>query len=196
MVGQEAKARAIEALLPYLDSIKTSGAALLEGKRENRYDPAAAARLSKQALDIAIRAGDELSAALEGLDDELDVAHKTLQSKGVAVGAWKGKSKSSWGSRLSARVDKMSRGQDSPDRYVDLLGQLFYSVQVIDDHLRCFTGPCTPAYNALSQKTYKGIESRISRAAQFVGAVMVPFVLDDFRLFMVSVVILSVCVQR
>ncbi|TXT08738.1 hypothetical protein VHUM_02866 [Vanrija humicola] len=184
VVGQEAKARAIEALLPYLDSVKTCGAALLEGKRENRYEPSAASRLSKQAADIAVRAGDELSVALEGLDDELDVAYKTLHSKGVPVGPWKGKSKSSWGSRLSARVDKMSRGQDSPDRYVDLLGQLFYSVQVIDDHLRCFTGPCTPAYNALSQKTYKNIESRITRAAQFVGAVIVPFVLDDFRLFM------------
>ncbi|KAL1406037.1 hypothetical protein Q8F55_007720 [Vanrija albida] len=186
LAGQEAKVRAIEALLPYLDSIKTSGAALLEGKRENRYDPSAATRLSKQTVDLAVRAGDDLSVALEGLDDELDVAYKTLQSKGVSVGTWKGKSKSSWGSRLSARVDKMSRGNDSPDRYVDLLGQLFYSVQVIDDHLRCFTGPCTPSYNALSQKTYKGIESRITRAAQFVGTVVVPFVLDDFRLFMLG----------
>jgi hypothetical protein len=83
----------------------------------------------------------------------------------------------------------MSRGSDSPERYVDLLGQLFLSAQVVDEHLRCFTGPCTPAYHALPHKTYKQIETRLTRAAQFVGAVIVPFVMDDFRQFMVSCLI-------
>lgn len=189
LVGQEAKARACEALIGHLEAIRSTAAPLLMGVRDERYGGEGQARLSKHEMEQANRVGGELSTLLDGLDDELDATHKALQSKGVAVGTWKGKTKSSWGSRISARVDKMSRGSDSPERYVDLLGQLFLSAQVVDEHLRCFTGPCTPAYHALPHKTYKQIETRLTRAAQFVGAVIVPFVMDDFRQFMVSCLI-------
>ena len=55
-----------------------------------------------------------------------------------------------------------------------------------DDHLQCFTGACTPGYHALPETSYRQIESRLTRAAQFVGAVVAPFVLDDFKQFFVS----------
>lgn len=183
--GQDAKARVCAALIGHLEGIKAAGGPLLDGAREGQYGGNGSGRLGKGEIDQAARVGDAVATLLDALDDELDLTHKALQSKGVAVGPWKGKSKSSWGSRLSARVDKMSRGGDSPDRYVDLLGQLFLSLQVIDEHLRSFTGPCTPAYHSLPLKTYKQIETRLTRVAQFVGIVIVPFVLDDLRQLLV-----------
>lgn len=181
----EAKARVCEALVTHLEAIKTAGSVLLEGQREDRRGTEPS-RLPKAQIDQAVRAGDELATLLDALDDELDSTFKALQSRGVHVGEWKGKSKTSWGSRFSARVDKMSRGSDSPDRYIESLAQFFTSAQTIDDHLRCFTGPSTPGYYAIPHKTYTQIEARVTRAAQFVGTVIVPFVMDDLRQFMLG----------
>lgn len=58
---------------------------------------------------------------------------------------------------------------------------------VIEDHLSCFVGPCTPAYQAMPEKHYRLLEARLNRIAEFVGAVIVPFVMDDFKQFFVSV---------
>lgn len=197
VVGLEAKTRVCEALVGHLEAIKSVGAVFLDGKREDRPDTESASRLTKVQIDQISRVGEEFATLLDGLDDELDSTYKALAGKGVvSSAAWKGKTKSSWGSRISARVDKMSRGSDSAERYVEILGQLFYSVQVIDEHLHCFTGPCTAAYHALPHKTYKQIETRVTRAAQFVGAVIVPFVLEDLKQFMVSPVSLDKIVQR
>jgi hypothetical protein len=184
--AQDAKARVCAALIAHLEAIKTSGAPLLDGVRQTRYGDEPPVRLSAADKDQASRVADHVAGLLDGLDDELDASHKMLQSKGVTVGAWKGKTKSSWGSRLSARVDKMSRNSDNPDRYIDLLQQLFASFQIIDEHLRCFTGPCTVAYTALPHKTFKQIETRLTRAANFVGVVVIPFVMDDLRQLLVS----------
>jgi len=184
--AQDAKARVCAALIAQLESIKSSGAPLLEGTRNARYGDEPTVRLSVAEKDQASRVAAHMASLLDSLDDELDSSHKTLQSKGVSVGGWKGKTKSSWGSRLSARVDKMSRSQDNPDRYLDLLQQLFASFQIIDDHLHCFTGQCTPAYHSLPPKTYKQIEARLTRAAQFVAMVVIPFVMDDLRQLLVS----------
>lgn len=183
--AQEAKARVCAALITHLEGIKSGGAPLLDGIRGERYgvEPST---LSAAEKEQATRISDHMAQLLEGLDDELDTNYKALQAKGVSVGMWKGKTKSSWGSRLSARVDKMTRNSDNPDRYLELLQQLFASLQIIDDHLYCFTGPCTPAYQALSPTRYKQIEARLTRVAQFVGSVIVPFVMDDLRLLLVS----------
>ncbi|BEI99476.1 hypothetical protein CcaverHIS631_0405190 [Cutaneotrichosporon cavernicola] len=187
VIGIEAKTRVCEALVGHLEAIKSVGNVFLDGQREERHGVDVSSRLTKAQIDQIARIGDELGGLLDGLDDELDSTYKALAGKGViSSGAWNGKAKTSWGSRISARVDKMSRGSDSGERYVDILGQLFYAAQVIDDHLRCFTGPCTAAYHALPHKTYKQIETRITRAAQFFGAVIVPFVLEDLRQFMLG----------
>lgn len=187
VVGIEAKTRVCEALVGHLEAIKSVGAVFLDGQREERHGIDVSSRLTKVQIDQIARVGDEFGGLLDGLDDELDSTYKALSGKGViSSGAWNGKTKTSWGSRISARVDKMSRGSDTGERYVDILGQLFYAAQVIDDHLRCFTGPCTAAYHALPHKTYKQIETRMTRAAQFFGAVILPFVLEDLRQFMVS----------
>ncbi|BEJ14741.1 hypothetical protein CspHIS471_0405080 [Cutaneotrichosporon sp. HIS471] len=187
VIGIEAKTRVCEALVGHLEAIKSVGTVFLDGQREERHGVDVSSRLTKVQIDQIARVGDEFGGLLDGLDDELDSTYKALAGKGViSSGAWNGKAKTSWGSRISARVDKMSRGSDSGERYVDILGQLFYAAQVIDDHLRCFTGPCTAAYHALPHKTYKQIETRITRAAQFFGAVIVPFVLEDLRQFMLG----------
>ena len=55
-----------------------------------------------------------------------------------------------------------------------------------DEHLHCFTGSCTPAYDSLPDPLYRQIEARITRSAEFVGAVIVPFILDDLKQFFVS----------
>ncbi|GMK59353.1 hypothetical protein CspeluHIS016_0703680 [Cutaneotrichosporon spelunceum] len=187
VVGIEAKTRVCEALVGHLEAIKSVAAVFLDGQREERHGVDVSSRLTKAQIDQISRVGDEFAGLLDALDDELDSTYKALAGKGViSSGAWNGKTKTSWGSRISARVDKMSRGSDSGERYVDILGQLFYAAQSIDDHLRCFTGPCTAAYHALPHKTYKQIETRVTRAAQFFGAVIVPFVLEDLRQFMLG----------
>ena len=60
----------------------------------------------------------------------------------------------------------------------------------VDDHLLNFTGPCSPAYHYLPPRARSAIESRILKAAEFTSAVVVPFILDDFKQFFVSEIIL------
>jgi hypothetical protein len=198
--AQDAKTRVCAALVAHLEAIKTRGAPLLEGQRTTPYgDDPTASGLSTAEKDQVGRVAADLASLLDGFDDELDTSHKALHSKGVPVGAWKGKSKAGWGSRLSARVDKMSRNSDSTDRYIDLLQQLFASFQTLDDHLSCITGPCTPAYHALPAKTYRHLEARLTRASQFVGIVVVPCVMDDLRQLLVSMAgvdILGLCTNN
>lgn len=55
-----------------------------------------------------------------------------------------------------------------------------------DDHLCNFTGACSPAYHYLPPRARSAIEQRILRAAEFTSAVVVPFVLDDFKQFFVG----------
>lgn len=54
------------------------------------------------------------------------------------------------------------------------------------DHLANIIGPCTPAYASMSEKAYRDIETRVKRSAEFVRVVVVPFVLEDFKQFLVS----------
>jgi hypothetical protein len=75
---------------------------------------------------------------------------------------------------------------DSSDKYVELLHQFCSSVQAIDSHLYNFTGPCSPSYHYLTPRIRSSIEARIVKAADFTSAVVVPFILDDFRQFFVS----------
>jgi hypothetical protein len=56
----------------------------------------------------------------------------------------------------------------------------------LDEHLLCFSGLCTPAYATLPEGSYRAIEARVSRAAEFVGVVIVPFIMDDAKQFLVS----------
>jgi hypothetical protein len=39
----------------------------------------------------------------------------------------------------------------------------------------------------MPEKHYRQLEARLTRIAEFVGAVIVPFVMDDFKQFFVSV---------
>ncbi|KAL7421237.1 hypothetical protein Q5752_004122 [Cryptotrichosporon argae] len=189
IAAQETKARAIETLLLHLDALRVAGRALLDGARDGRRGRPPAHAPPLPLPHQVGQAADEFVAALDSLDDELDNAHRALSGKGVVVGAWKGKtgaSGKSWGSRFSRSVDKMTTGKsaDSPEKYVDLLLHLCHHAQVINDHLACFTGPCTPAYHALPEPAYRQIEARVLRAAHFFAAVVAPFVLDDFRQFL------------
>ena len=75
---------------------------------------------------------------------------------------------------------------DSSDKYVQLLHHFCTSIQSLEDHLYNFTGPCAPSYHYLDLRTRTAIEARIMKAAEFARAVVVPFVLDDFKQFFVS----------
>ena len=112
----------------------------------------------------------------------------------------------SWGSRLTRSMDKMTQSKayvssvlplcshrhvlilriDSSDKYVQLLHHFCTSIQSLEDHLYNFTGPCAPSYHYLDLRTRTAIEARIMKAAEFARAVVVPFVLDDFKQFFVS----------
>jgi len=74
---------------------------------------------------------------------------------------------------------------DSSDKYVQLLHHFCASIQGLEDHLLNFTGPCAPSYHYLDQRTRSAIEARVMKAAEFASAVVVPFVLDDFKQFFV-----------
>lgn len=193
LTGQEAKIKCCDALVVHLEAVKRAGAPLLDGGREERFGADdASSRLSKSQMETVTRSAEEMLALLEALDDELDSTHKLLTSRGVAVGSgWKGKSRSSWGSRVAARVDKMAArnspsDQNSVERYIDLLSQLFYLSDVLNEHLKNFTGDqSTKPYQSLNDKMYKAIESKLNRFAQFIGIILVPFVMDDFKVFMV-----------
>lgn len=60
------------------------------------------------------------------------------------------------------------------------------SILISADHLANFIGPCTPAYASISEKAYRDIEVRVKRSAEFVRVAVVPFVLEDFKQFLVS----------
>ena len=55
-----------------------------------------------------------------------------------------------------------------------------------DEHLLNFTGLCTPHYAVMPEIQYRQVESRISSAAGFFSAALVPFILDDVMQFVVS----------
>ena len=74
---------------------------------------------------------------------------------------------------------------DSSDKYVQLLHHFCASIQGLEEHLYNFTGPCAPSYHYLDQRTRSAIEARVLKAAEFASAVVVPFVLDDFKQFFV-----------
>jgi len=102
---------------------------------------------------------------------------------------------------------------ESPDRYVDLLSHFSFLSQVLsecdasppeggeschvpwravdleltaDEHLLNFTGLCTSHYAVMPEIQYRQVESRISSAANFFSAALVPFILDDVMQFVVS----------
>ncbi|ORY24785.1 hypothetical protein BCR39DRAFT_545930 [Naematelia encephala] len=190
ILAQDIKVRVIEALCMHNEIIRQTGAVLLDGPRETRYGAGGRPLNVGAGANVIIARAEEFVGVLEGLDEEMEASYKLLMKAGVGVGSWKGKGKKngsalSWGSRITKTMDKMTnnKAMDSPDKYVDLLSNLCYSAQVIDEHLSCFTGPCTPAYHVLPEKLYRQIESRITRTAEFVGAVVVPFILDDFKQF-------------
>jgi hypothetical protein len=74
---------------------------------------------------------------------------------------------------------------DSSDKYVHLLHHFCASIQGLEEHLYNFTGPCAPSYHYLDQRMRSAIEARVLKAAEFASAVVVPFVLDDFKQFFV-----------
>lgn len=196
LTGQEVKIKCCDALISHLEAVKRAGAPLLDGGLEERFAPDDAnARLSKTQMEQVTRSAEEMLVLLEALDDELDASHKLLTSRGVAIGSgWKGKSRSSWGSRAAARLDKISsRGSpseaNSVERYIDLLSQLFYLSDTLNEHLKNFTGELsTKPYQNLNDKIFKAIETKLNRFAQFISIILVPFVMDDFKVFMVRLI--------
>lgn len=88
--------------------------------------------------------------------------------------------------REDPRIDMRDRF-DSPDRYVDLLSNFGQSAQIIEHHLHCFTGgQCTPGYACLPEKSFKAIEGKVTTVAEFIGDVVVNFIIDDTKQFIVS----------
>ncbi|WVQ93287.1 hypothetical protein IAU59_000354 [Kwoniella sp. CBS 9459] len=184
IMAQETKVRCIEAWILHFDAVRITGQALLSGPRDKIRTGNGANEGGKIA--------EEFCVALDELDEEMDSSYKSLVKQGVGVGGWKGKktggSTKSWGSRISRSMDKMTNSKndrlDSSDKYVDLLAHLCGGAQIINDHLLNYTsGECTTPYAHLPEKGYRNIEARLRRTSEFVGAVIVPFVLDDFKQF-------------
>ncbi|WVF65637.1 hypothetical protein IAT40_000368 [Kwoniella sp. CBS 6097] len=185
IMAQETKVRCIEALILHFEAVRFTGQALLSGPRDK-------VRTGKGVSEGG-KIAEEFCVALDELDEEMDNTHKSLVKQGVSVGGWKGKktggNTKSWGSRISRSMDKMTNNSkndrlDSTDKYVDLLAHLCGGAQIINDHLLNFTsGDCTTSYALLPDKGYRNIEARLRRTSEFVGAVIVPFVLDDFKQF-------------
>jgi hypothetical protein len=56
---------------------------------------------------------------------------------------------------------------------------------LLDEHLKNVKGACTPGYHALPDKIFRQIEVRVLRAAEFVGKVLIPFMMDDVKQYLV-----------
>ncbi|EAL20311.1 hypothetical protein CNBF1220 [Cryptococcus deneoformans B-3501A] len=183
IVAQDVKTRCMHTLALCLESVKSAGYELLAGPREQRRSSEGAGAEEQKWKRLA----EEFVRALDDLEEEMDSASKLLSKGGVGVSSWKGnKTVSSWGSRISRGMDKISNNKtlDTPDRYVDNLAYFCMTSQILADHLANLIGPCTPAYASMSEKAYHDIETRVRRSAEFVRVVVVPFVLEDFKQFL------------
>nr|ODN92957.1 hypothetical protein L204_05135 [Cryptococcus depauperatus CBS 7855] len=186
IVAQDVKIRCMHTLSLCLESTKSAGKPLLNGPRDRQRTLASEDSTWK-------KLGEEFIRALDELEEEMENTGKMLSKGGVGVNSWKGNkaisSSKSWGSRITRGMDKISNSKtqnslNTPDRYVDNLAYLCVSSQILAEHLSNFLGPCTPAYASLTEKTYRDIEARIRRSSEFVRVVVVPFVLEDFKQFL------------
>ncbi|WVQ81467.1 hypothetical protein IAT38_003591 [Cryptococcus sp. DSM 104549] len=183
IIGQDVKVRCMHALFLGLEGVRGVGIGLLEGPREYSRKEVAEDEAKR-------KMGEEFCRVLEELEEEMDSVAKMLGKGGVAVGEWKGKKSGSgtksWGSRISRGMDKISNSKtiDTPEKYVENLQYLCGAAQVLHQHLLNYLGPATPAYASLPEKPYREIEVRLRRTTEFVGKVVVPFVLEDFKAFM------------
>ncbi|WVQ64007.1 uncharacterized protein L199_002166 [Kwoniella botswanensis] len=200
IIAQEVKMRCLESLILHFESIRITGQGLLNGNGQRKSIRNSTGLTTSGGGGNGSKLAEEFCLSLDELDEEMDNSHKMLSKAGVGVGGWKGKKHSgttkSWGSRISRSMDKMTNssrntndklGMEGTDKYVDLLANLCIGAQIINEHLLNFTshgGECTPAYSTLSEKSYRNIESRLKRTAEFVGTIIVPFVLDDFKQFL------------
>ncbi|TYJ55302.1 hypothetical protein B9479_004025 [Cryptococcus floricola] len=191
IVAQDIKTRCMATLAMCLETLKGPGFELLSSGPRDRSRPAGAASTPVSPGARWQKAGEELVRALDELEEEIEGVSKMLSKGGVGVGGWKGKkgvsTTKSWGSRISRGMDKISNNKhlDTPDKYVDNLAYLCTSSQVLSDHLTNILGPqCTPGYAELPEKTFREVEVRARRAGDFIRLVVLPFVLEDFRLFL------------
>ncbi|KIY32253.1 hypothetical protein I305_05204 [Cryptococcus gattii E566] len=186
IVAQDVKTRCMHTLALCLESVKGTGYELLAGPRERRRSSQGSGAEEQKWKRLT----EEFVRALDDLEEEMDNAGKLLSKGGVEVSSWKGNkavsSSKSWGSRISRGMDKISNNKtlDAPDRYVDNLAYFCMASQTLADHLANIIGPCTPAYASMSEKAYRDIETRVKRSAEFIRVVVVPFVLEDFKQFL------------
>ncbi|KIR70170.1 hypothetical protein I310_06159 [Cryptococcus deuterogattii CA1014] len=186
IVAQDVKTRSMRTLALCLESVKGTGYELLAGPRERRRSSQGSGAEEQKWKRLT----EEFVRALDDLEEEMDNVGKLLSKGGVEVSSWKGNkavsSSKSWGSRISRGMDKISNNKtlDAPDRYVDNLAYFCMASQTLADHLANIIGPCTPAYASMSEIAYRDIEIRVKRSAEFVRLVVVPFVLEDFKQFL------------
>ena len=110
-MAQDVKVRCIETLLPHLETIRQTGSGLLDGPREGRYGSRAmVSGAAGKRLGVIV---EEFCGVLDGLDEEMDGAHKSLVKGGVSVGGWKGKKTGVSGSTSSQMsADRMELERD------------------------------------------------------------------------------------
>ncbi|WWC91307.1 uncharacterized protein L201_006250 [Kwoniella dendrophila CBS 6074] len=196
IIAQEIKIRCLESLILHFESIRITSQGLLNSQRNKKRSTPLSANENINKL------GEDFILNLDELEEEFDNTHKLLSKNGINLINWKGKKHSgttkSWGSRISRSMDKMTNSNkklleydkngsliNGTDKYVDLLSNLCSASQIINEHLLNFTsGECTLAYSILSEKLYFGVESRLKRISEFLSKVIVPFILDDFKQFL------------
>ncbi|WWC64129.1 uncharacterized protein I303_106737 [Kwoniella dejecticola CBS 10117] len=210
IIAQEIKIRVLEGLILTFESIRITGQGLLNNQsiRDHRRGSSSTSTSITHTQTHGASGGhgnhtklaEDFCVSLDELDEEMDNTHKVLSKNGVGVGAWKGKkhggTTKSWGSRISRSMDKMtSSGRsthdksnlEGTDKYVELLESFCIGAQIINDHLLNFTSPsgeCTSAYAILPEKPYRNIEARLRRISEFIGLIIVPFILDDLKQFL------------
>jgi len=88
----------------------------------------------------------------------------------------------SWGGKLTRQLDKLTnqKNLDSPDSYVQALGRLFLSAQLLDEHCKAITmQPLAPTYAALPSDVRMVVENRLRRSSEFFASVVLTFVVRD-----------------
>ncbi|WWC73193.1 uncharacterized protein I206_107159 [Kwoniella pini CBS 10737] len=197
IIAQEIKIKVLEGLILNFENIRITGQILLSNNQSSIKNPKRTTSSINNTSTINGGAED-FCLSLDEFDEEMDNIHKILSKNGIGVGSWKGKKQGgttkSWGSRISRSMDKMTSNNrntnekgnlEGIEKYVELLGNFCIGSQIINDHLLNFTSDeCNLKYSNLSENLFKKIESRLKRISEFLSFIIIPFILEDFKQFL------------
>ncbi|KAH7915335.1 hypothetical protein BJ138DRAFT_1122704 [Hygrophoropsis aurantiaca] len=172
------KVRVVEVLCSALEDLQQSSAEYF----------GAGSVCSGLALGIGSVGRDEAEAWVGKLEEFSQTCDNVVANFGKKLGVGEGfvlkktGGVTSWGGKLTRRIDKFTNGKtlDSPAAYVAGLGRLFSHAQLIDEHTKALLSqPVAPIYAAFPPDVRSSAEVKLKRASEFFASVVLTFVIQD-----------------